>query len=154
MPTALAIRSASLVTIALFLTWYAGLGGWRALHEALPEIGLLAPTAIWTPPGDSTEILLRLPIQLALFVAALVLIRLARARRVTAKRGKLTSPTERRLWAEHLAWLAARSGGSGDATSVDVMSRPVVLVSRYAGRRPQGAQDGLLRGSHVRGRRA
>jgi hypothetical protein len=117
MRTALAIRTGSLVTIALFLTWYAPLGGWRTLHDALPELGVLAPTSIWTPATESTEIPVRLFIQLALFVGALVLIRLARARRVSAKRRKMISPTERRLWAEHLAWLAAISRASGDATS-------------------------------------
>ena len=117
MPTTLAIRTSSLVAIALFLTWYAPLGGWRALSEVLPDIGLPAPMPIWAAPAsDSTEIALGLFIQLVLLVVALVLIRLARARRVTANRGKMTSPTERRLWADHLAWLAAISGGSGDAT--------------------------------------
>jgi hypothetical protein len=115
--TTLAIRTSALVTIALFLTWYAPLGGWRALNDALPEIGLLAPRPSWAAANDPTEISLGLFIQPAILVVALTLIRLARARRMTANHGKMVSPTERRLWADHLAWLAAISRGSGDATS-------------------------------------
>ena len=113
----LAIRTSALVTIALFLTWYAPLGGWRAITDALPEIGPLAPRPSWAPASQSTEISLGLFIQPGLLIVALMLIRLARARRVTANHGKTASPAERRVWADHLAWLAAVSRGSGDATS-------------------------------------
>jgi hypothetical protein len=105
------------VTIALFLVWYAPLGGWRAVNDALPEIAPLAPMPTWAPASDPTEAPLALFIQLALLVVAVMLIRLARANRVTSNQGKTASPTERRLWADHLAWLAATSRGSGDATS-------------------------------------
>jgi hypothetical protein len=113
----LAIRTSALVTIALFLTWYAPLGGWRALIDALPEIGPLAPRPSSAPVNDPTEIPLGLFIQPVLLVVALMLIRFARARRVTASHGRTASPIERRLWADHLAWLAEISRGSEDATS-------------------------------------
>jgi hypothetical protein len=110
--TGLAIRSSSLVAIALFLAWYALLGGWRVLYEALPETAPLAPAPISTPASDSTEIPLRSFIELALLVAAGALVLLARrirARRLSTQGGKMMSPTERRLWVEHLAWLGAIS---------------------------------------------
>ncbi|HAF10650.1 MAG TPA: hypothetical protein DCK98_11300 [Chloroflexi bacterium] len=145
--TALAIRSSSLVAIALFLSWYALLGGWRALHEALPEAAALAPAPILTSAGDSTEMPSRSVIALALLVAAgalVLLARRARTRRLSAKRGDMTSPNEGRLWADHLAWLAAISEEAKARRLREMMDREVVLVG--GGARPQGAQDGLRAG--------
>jgi len=95
------------VAIALFLTWYAALGGWRALDDALSELGLSPLSPLQSPESDSAQIPLRLFVQLALLVVAVILIRLARAQRVAGNRRTTHSLTERRLWAEHLAWLAA-----------------------------------------------
>lgn len=141
------------MAIALFLAWYALLGGWRALYEVLPEAGPLAPAPILPSASDSTELPLRSFIELALLVAAgalALLARRARARRLSTKRGKMTSPTEERLWAEHLAWLAAISEEEKARRLRDVMNPQVVLIG--GGRMPQGAQDGLRARGHVRGR--
>ena len=124
------------MAIALFLGWYALLGGWRALYEALPETGPLAPALILTSASDSTEVPLRSFIDLALLVAAGALVLLARrahARRLSTERGKMTSPTEGRLWAEHLAWLGAISEEAKARRLRDVMNRQVVLTGGYGG---------------------
>ncbi len=56
----------------------------------------------------------------------------------------MTSPNEGRLWADHLAWLAAISEEAKARRLREMMDREVVLVG--GGARPQGAQDGLRAG--------
>lgn len=105
----LAIRSIALSALALFVAWYALLGGRAALEDALPEISGFAPPAIVAARvglGDPLRWLVGFAMLFAALVFLAVVQRFRRKERGAVPRTR--SLAEERLWAEHLAWLEQR----------------------------------------------
>ncbi len=108
----LAIRSVSLLALALFAAWYALLGGRAALEEAVPEISAYAPPAIVPDRPELAGDRLGWLLGFAILLATVAVIAAVRRSRRTPRRVfvRIPSLAEQRLWAEHLAWLAERNG--------------------------------------------